>query len=74
VQSRYASDIMRRVGDPAPDRMACVDRGYLTPGKLGDGTLSGTKLYLSGTSIAAPQVAGIFAAEFVLNSRRGSSV
>lgn len=69
VPSIYSSDTMRSVGDPAPDRMTQVDRGYLSWGKLGHGTLSGSKLHLSGTSIAAPQIAGEIAAEYSLNRR-----
>lgn len=69
VPSIYSSNTMRGFGDPAPDRLAPVDRGYFSLGKLGNGTLSGTKVHLTGTSIAAPQIAGQIAAEYSQSRR-----
>lgn len=64
TRSPYCSVGPRLPGGSRDDQdyMRMADRTYQLPGIYAAGTLSGTEVLLSGTSVAAPQVAGELAA------------
>jgi hypothetical protein len=61
----YSSMRPSGFGRDWPDILAMADRNRSRPGLLGLGTYSGTHVWMNGTSVAAPHVAGLVFGAFV---------
>lgn len=62
----YSGMAPREFPRPWPDVLAAADRNRGRPALLGEGTQSGTRAWMNGTSVAAPQVSALILHLFTL--------